>query len=401
LRFLRILVSREDHIAEYLNEDYCGVDKFIVHMMDLEQGYAHSNNKQRNAPDVAYGDQLEIYAELAKDDDYLFYGAHDPFRLDPSFQRAEDAIEAGAAGLKFYPPSGYRPTNMEIPARPKASWCWLPFWQPLACAQARQWDSRYGGLSNRKKRDEWASVICSQSDPNCLKTLSDEEFFDQMNLAFFRRAVDKDWKVFSHHTPVGFEAKKGYGLLFADPCHWGQLLQSNSKLKQMKLVLAHSGGNGWGWQCDKDSEDYWCPDGDGAYQEAYLNFWKHAYNVCVTFENVFCDLGYLDAVLNPRGKSILRDRLEKLAADEQEPFDRELSEELSGGARDFCEFDGLAPAKYSIFDKLIYGSDWMMVAKEKDMKKLPTAFQEVFSGELEQYRSRFFESNANKLIQEP
>jgi predicted TIM-barrel fold metal-dependent hydrolase len=55
--------------------------------------------------------------------------------------------------------------------------------------------------------------------------------------------------------------------------------------------------------------------------------------------------------------------------------------------------------RFSIFDKILYGSDWMMVIKEKNFDQLVDAFDQVFVGELAQYRSGFFGENAVAVLQ--
>ncbi len=393
IRFLRILMLREDHIVSTLQSDYCGIENFVAHMVDLEQTYALSRNARKNQPDLNIDQQLAVNQQLiAMYANLSFLGAHDPLQLDPEFSRAKAALSAGAAGLKFYPPAGYRPAETIIPERPRASWCWLPFWQPRTCGLRKQWDGRYKRLAKNRYRDPWAPVLCTGDDPDCVRRLPDAKFLDRTNLSFFKKAADNDWLIFSHHTPVGFESSPGYGELFGDPCHWGAVLQSSDELRKLRLVLAHAGGDGWSQRCSVQTGQ--CDDSD---QGHYARFWRNAYNLCVTFDNVYCDLAYQDAVLTEPGRAALKLNLDELNSRGLEPNHLD-SQKLYDGRQDFCSYNGLAPARKSIFDKLMYGTDWMMVAKEKNMQSMPEAFIDVFSGDLEQYRGKFFSENADRAL---
>ena len=86
------------------------------------------------------------------------------------------------------------------------------------------------------------------------------------------------------------------------------------KQPEMKLVLAHSGG-GWGWV--------------GTDRRWERSFARQAFNLCVTFDNVYCDFGYMDEVLDNEGQTRLRDRLLDIAG----------TDEVSGEEYEALSFD--------------------------------------------------------------
>ena len=276
------------------------------------------------------------------------------------FRRAGRVFDTGVVGAKYYPPSGYGATVASIPDRPKR-------WRGLIYqgGARKQWKHRYDPLSDQQVRDDWGIVV---QHPDKAR----EETLAGVSARFFQFAADENLVMFAHQSPGGFEAYPGYGSTFAEPCSWLPVVHTHP---EVLLVLGHAGG--FAWYSD-----------DAGFDNSFA---RQAYNMCVTYENVYCDFGYHEEILTDAGQNTLRDRLLKFHE----------AGTASGGVTltpQSCR-QQQAPMQYSIFDKLLYGSDWMMVVKERSYEKMAESFEKVFTGELAQYRSRFFGENAVRLLQ--
>ncbi|MFY9825565.1 MAG: hypothetical protein WAM82_29595 [Thermoanaerobaculia bacterium] len=341
LRMAALLTQREDRIAARLAADFPAVDLFVHHMMDLDHVYAGSSKfglqarlKRAETLDALAGGRLR------------FGVAYDPFRPKDALDSVKEAIQGGAVSIKLYPPSGYRPSETVVPWRPGYFTSRFPFvYLPLSSRfhQRRQWDSRYGG-GIRVIRDRIEQLVSL--------------------------ALGTNVPIFSHHTPQGFEAmasegkgRDGYGSMMADPIYWKKVLE---KHPQLRLILAHSGGG-----------DAWF--GGRAWSGS---FGEHAYQLCTSYPNVYCDFGYSPEVLTTQGRQAFRKRLEELAAS------------CAGGG---CGVGGKPP--YDIRDKILYGSDWYMVTQENKYQDFLCSFGEVFSGGiLESSAAKFFGDNARRAF---
>lgn len=374
LYFLYLLMMSPEALADRaLDVDLCESSTIISVMMDMEHVYD-------DKPTVAYRDQHQIWAEIQqrRGDRFQFLTAFDPFRKDPDFTVVNDGMQRGATGVKFYPPSGYRPGETVITPS-QCGWFWpLSFF--FCSAKHAQWQSRYGDLDSYTVRARWRDKLFDeQNQPVDPDAISDARFLDLINLAFFRFAVARDIAVFSHHTNQGFEAVAGYGKTYANPRYWDRILRVPG-LEKLRLLLAHSGGDGWYL-----SEADW-----------NASFAKQAYQLCVTYQNVYCDFGFHDQVTSAAGWLALRERLLAM-------FDAEQStppnSSLSIG--DLARIDYRiqhAPTRYSIFRKIIYGTDWTMVARLKN-RDFVNSFRTVFEHpKLVQYRSSFFATNAREAF---
>lgn len=387
LQLVYTLMQREDELVSRLRGTYPDVDLFVMHMMDMTRAYS-------DLPRIPFSDQIRVMRQLTENDPGLvFFGAYDPFRTDPRPRFAEQAMAAGAKGLKYYPPSGYRASDMAIPDAPKESG-WFST-NPLFT----QWQSRYGDLGEEWLREYWADVACSDGSDDCWLQYDNADFFDASQRHFFERALNEEWTLFSHQTPAGFESASGYSHQFADPCYWGEVLTASEPMSDLRLVLAHSGGNGWYMRCeDPGSSGDDCPFPAGAEREDYANYWRQAFNLCALFENVYCDLGYNSAVLSSAGQANLRERLLTMHHQIEHPIDTELVEQLTNGSINLCEYSGQAPQVFPIFDKLLYGSDWSMVVQTAGHEDLRQAYQNVFTGELAVYADAFYGGNALRVL---
>lgn len=341
LRMAALLTLREDRIAARLEADFPVVDLFVHHMMDLDHVYA-----DRSAFDLQTRLQRVEKLDALNGGRLRFGVAYDPFRPAGALDHVKEALDAGAVAIKFYPPSGYRPSATVLPWHPSYFLSRFPFFYLPFSARSHQ-------------RAQWASRFGGGLDP--VSTRIDD---------LVRLAIERNVPIFSHHTPAGFEAmapegkgRDGYGSLMADPIYWDAVLKSHPDLR---LVLGHSGG-GDAWFGSRQ----W----SGSFDE-------HAYQLCTSYPNVYCDFGMSTEVLTAGGRQAFRQRLEELAA----PC-----------ANGHCGAGGKPP--YDIRDKILYGSDWYMVTQEKKYKDLLCSFGEVFSGgALEGFAAKFFGDNARRAF---
>jgi predicted TIM-barrel fold metal-dependent hydrolase len=172
--------------------------------------------------------------------------------------------------------------------------------------------------------------------------------------------------VFTHCTPGGFEAAEGYGKM-ADPNFWANALADHTGLR---LCFGHAGG-----------EDYWFSDmaDDGKHNaDAQKDPWQFGNKVvelCLKYENVYCDFGYLDGIRDPVKADRLFKRLENII--DKASDDR----------------------KWKFGDKMMYGTDWHMIYKETDYDKYLARWDEIIKKvKGGSWRQPFFAGNAKKFL---
>jgi predicted TIM-barrel fold metal-dependent hydrolase len=181
---------------------------------------------------------------------------------------------------------------------------------------------------------------------------------NRVNEELFAYCVKRDLPLLAHCTPDGFQASAGYGAM-SDPAYWRGVLEQE-RFRSLRLILAHAGG-GASWF----STGPW----DGA-----RDFDQRAWDLATRFPNVYLDLSYSDEVLSSTSRDALRRRLEALLAPQ--------------------------PGRpYALGDKLVYGSDWHMVAVLDGRREILAELQRLFtSPTLAPYRARFFAGNAARAL---
>jgi predicted TIM-barrel fold metal-dependent hydrolase len=175
----------------------------------------------------------------------------------------------------------------------------------------------------------------------------------------------------AHCTPVGFEAKKKFGLN-SDPKHWDEVLKI-PRFKNLRLCLGHAGGgdyiidgtlfsNGW-YEMD---DDLWNSEN---------NYPRKVIDLCQKRPNVYADLSYLHAMIH--------------SANKRNAFIKRLKDAI-----------GIQQKKpYDFGDKIIYGSDWPMADIVNETNQYLDMFQGLFEDSvLKDYRDRFFFLNAIKYL---
>ncbi|MGC3956994.1 MAG: amidohydrolase family protein [Verrucomicrobiota bacterium] len=328
LRFVDIMTDGNLRIAyRLITEEYPKTDLFVHHMMDMEMGYAEK-------PQFPFADQIQRMARLDNrmQGDYtgrlIHFVAFDPFRREKALETMLMGLKAGAVGVKFYPPSGYRATGNEIPKRPG--------WSSSSASKER-WDSRYKHLKNSQ--------------------------LDQIIDGLFRYCVSNDLPIFTHCTPAGFEADRDYGWM-ADPQFWGQVL---SNYPTLKLCFGHSGG-----------EAYWFADGKKSvdkHEHRRRSFGTNVVQLCLTYPNVYCEVGYLEPILETKSFGLYTNRLASVI--------------------NRVSVDG----QWRFGDKLMYGTDWHMLHKVDHHERYLAAFDQIMTrSTFASYHRKFFSGNATKFL---
>ena len=156
--------------------------------------------------------------------------------------------------------------------------------------------------------------------------------------------------MFVHCTPIGFRRRKG---LNAHPKHWRALLE-HERWRDLRLCLGHAGGgrasnlgvSSAGWMADNDAE--W-RDAD--------NFARIVADLCATYPNVYCELGYITELLDdPTARELLVANIERARAEAQQ----------NGRPHDFL-------------DKVAYGSDWHMPSMVDNTERYLDVFVDIMN----------------------
>lgn len=285
----------------------------VSHMLDL--GPVHNQRPTDNGM-IDYESQ-QVPATSAQQDSMngwmIYFVGYSPFRdhwphEDPGDALAivQDAIERhGAYGVKFYPPSGYRAINNEIPGPPNALFTKFP---------NRQWEARYTRFGH-------------PTDKGRLVRLKAREL-DCRIAALLEYCEDNDIPVFAHCNTGEFEARNGYGIQNSDPEFWKAYLESRSTPGnpcKLRLCLGHAGGSA-----------FWF--GNRGHDASDQHRWGEVvYELCTTYPNVYCEIGVHGQVRREEYREHFIETLLEL-------FERSSSD----------------PNRLSFRTKVMYGSDWFM-----------------------------------------
>jgi predicted TIM-barrel fold metal-dependent hydrolase len=266
------------------------------------------------------------------------FTAFDPFRDADAMKTIEAGLAAGAIGVKFYPASGYRAAHNEIPPPPSGP-----------DGATRRWKSRYENRS------------ADQLDATMRK------FFEEMEV--------REIPVFTHCTSQGFQAVGGYGWN-ASPEYWAAVLAEFPKLR---LCFGHAGGHQFWFSRPGAEQNETPPEGKVDFQRAWC-FGQQVVELCLRYKNVYCEVAYLEDLLTPDGAKRLSQRLE-----------RELPRPSTADAE--------AGAPWQLGDKLMYGTDWHMLYKEKGRQDYLSACNKIISGiDGAKWQRKFFAGNASAFL---
>ena len=320
--FLTTLLTRDDdQIARFHADFEQEVDLVVSHMMDLAPVYAQKEDGALLEPFArSQVPRMEHFQDDAQAR-MVYFVAYNPFRDNlgrggTAMRIVEDAIEQhGAWGVKVYPPSGYRPANNVIPCRPLALG---------SSAAGEQWSARYEGVT--------------------------AERLDQRLDALFDYCHRNDIPIFAHCSPGEFEARKGYSIQMADPRWWRPVLEKYPKLR---LCLGHAGGNQFWFGLDGPQESWG----------------RMVYELCVEYENVYCEFGVHAEVLTDDRRDFFIALLSRLI-------------EVPQGS-------------YPFEEKILYGSDWFMPREVESQIGFLEAYRRCFTDlRLIDHYAAFFARNA-------
>ncbi|HYR57028.1 MAG TPA: amidohydrolase family protein, partial [Chthoniobacteraceae bacterium] len=254
-RFVGFLTNGEVQTARELGQrEFDGrVSLFVHHTMDLGPVFG----EQPKGLDFLNfeSEQLRRARQFDQSNDgrFLHFVAWNPFRrpndpdpaADPEPLRlVKEAVRRGAWGVKFYPPSGYRPSGNDLKVVPRPV-------QPGAMRD--QWDARYYGL--------------------------DAGQLDRLNDRLFAWCEAQHVPIFSHCAYGEFNAAPGYGEKMADPKYWEPVLKNHPNLY---LCLAHAGG-----------ADFWFNSALG-----HADWGRTVVRLVTQFDHVFCEYGADDEILD-------------------------------------------------------------------------------------------------------
>ena len=184
---------------------------------------------------------------------------------------------------------------------------------------------------------------------------------NRRNLELFRLCVERDVPLFTHCTPGGMESRPKVTGKFSDPKRWRRVLETDG-LSTLRLCLGHAGGDE-GWVAPHSAE------GDAVWARSYA---CEVVALCARYPNVYCEFGHMDCVLRTDERAKLARRLERVVEQYGDAF-------------------GL---------KMMYGSDWHLVARVPDHGELVRVWRAVMrgSGVLAGYETKFLRANAHAYI---
>lgn len=335
-RFLGFLTKSELRNARELSRyEFDGrVRLFVHHMMDLGPVFGQRPDGHRFIDFPTEQTRRARQLDRAMAGRFIHFVAWNPYRLpnDPKLAAPEplrivqEAIRRGAWGVKFYPPSGYRPANNDVPERPPAG------------VERAQWNARYEFTADASR----AAV---------------NERLDAINDRLFAWAEATGTPIFAHSAGGEFSASHGYGQRNADPAFWEPVLQRYPKLR---LCFAHAGGG-----------TFW-------FERSFTGsgWGRAAYDLCTRFENVYCEFGANDDILEPNRREAFTRRITDLAATPD------------------------PKRAYAFAEKIMYGSDWFMPTTAAPRTRYLDSYREAFlaNDAIRQVYKKFFCQNAIRFL---
>ncbi len=232
LAFVRHLLGSEKALAEELRDSSPGVSLFVHLMMDMDHPYGDTSH-------YSYPHAIRRIRELCRQSGgcIVAFVAFDPYRPECN-EVVEDVLQDDVfIGIKFYPPSGYRPDRNE---------------------EARRAPGR--------------SVSASELDRRCRR--------------LFSFCNSRQIPIMTHCTPGGMQvspsAMTGWN---SNPDHWRETLD---RFPDLRLCFGHAGGSGR-WFDERAAE---ATDPPGyPWADAVVD-------LCSRYENVYTDFGHAIEMLD-------------------------------------------------------------------------------------------------------
>jgi hypothetical protein len=287
----------------------------VTLLPDMRRAFELAVSRRLRPPYYRARDQVARGAALARESDGVLipFGTVDPFRGDGWIDNVRNAQGIGITGFKIYPPMGFKPIST-LPASPTD-----PLFAPIELSQEKKYEAYFDNLK-------------VANDPLTERVMGEVISY----------AVENDLRLFTHCTPLGFEAKKGFGSN-CHPAWWASAMERYGAMN-LRLCLGHGGGatevDFGGWLAETEED------------------WKRtmAYRgilMCQRYPNVYMGLGYLIPLLETSNRDCVLDRL-----------------------RDVLTSPG--DGKYHIADKLIFGTDWSMPQIIGKTRSFLNVFYEFF-----------------------
>lgn len=269
----------------------------VALLPDMRRAYERTVSGRLRPPYYRARDQVARGAALARESGGVLipFGTIDPFRGERWKENVRYAQDIGITGFKIYPPMGFKPTST-LPVSAD------PLFAPIE-------------LSPKEKYKVYVDNLSVANDP----------LTEQVMGEVISHAAQNDLRLFTHCTPLGFEAKTGFGT----NCHpaWWAAAMEEYGAQNLRLCLGHGGGatevDFGGWLAE--TEEDW-----------HKTMAYRGILMCQRYPNVYMGLGYLIPLLeNEKNRTRVLDRLKAVLTSEQS-------------------------SEHRIADKLIFGTDWSM-----------------------------------------
>jgi predicted TIM-barrel fold metal-dependent hydrolase len=342
---VKLLRLKRSAIVDKLKGTY-PADLFVHHMMDMGKAY-------KDTPADSFTTQLGIFADLdalPEKGHTIRFVAYDPFRgREESKKLVETAWNTGAAGIKFYPPSGYSPAENDIGRPPR----WIN--------RIRKWE-----------RSRWLDVYGETT----------KEQLDDTVAYMLKWAAFAGVPVFAHTDIDTVQPEPDYWKK-ADPFKWELLLNKEDTDGQswanLRLCFAHGGGDSFWASKPTETEEARLAGDDAA--DAAWRFGAKIVELCRTHPNVYLELGCLQSVMSASGRELVVTRLV-----------HELKKEPK------------------LAKKIMYGTDWHMLYKSEQHREYLKDFDLVITevmrrladspaGPMPDLRRDFFAGNALQFLE--
>jgi len=234
------------------------------------------------------------------------------------------------------------------------------------------------------RRDNWKEIIeYGLNRGNCgiklyapmgYLPIGNTPTHDARLMELYHYCNNENLPIMLHCTPVGFEAKKGFGVK-SDPELWDTVLET---IPSLKICFGHAGGGGDenyepGGGSEKVPYPGWFAANDTDWNSS-KNFARKTVDRCIKHENVFCDLSYLhDAMYDDDVREQLRSRLIEAVSRNDGPF--------------------------NFADKFMYGSDWHMPHMALQTSKYLDMMIDILdNAELSQHKEKCFNKNSQRFL---
>ena len=347
VRFLWMLTQSDAEMMEIFREMYKTVPKkgeitLVSHMMDLAPVYDQIPDGQTLLDLPSQQVRRMEYFQGASSSNLLYFVAYCPYRIPnamPSggLEVVRDAIlQHHARGVKFYPPSGYRPADNHVRPRP---------YTLSTTAPGRQWDRRYTAFGPDKD-------VALEAEVNRM----------------LEWCMDQDIPVFVHSGYGQFEARKGYGEYHSNPKFWRQFLEKHScpgKPCTLRLCLGHAGG-----------EDFWFGTG------THADWGQCVFDLCTHYPNVYCEITTSEKMVMAKSQAYFVEQMTRL-------FKESNASAMSA--------DPLHP-RYPFCKKLMYGTDWYLPSQGEPSAVLLSTQRAFLSCGLRDAYADYFSGNASRFL---